>query len=72
MSSKPRLWPNNAKHARDDSAKLLVNASHKLTRLTQNYFDIDDAARLRLISLANTDINKALRKLESVGAQTNS
>jgi hypothetical protein len=70
MSNKPRPWPNNAKHARDESAEELQAAVRKLSKLTDEYFHIDDSAKLRLIALINNHNQRALRLLESVGAQT--
>lgn len=66
----PRAWPNNAKWARDDSAKLADAIVVKLEKLIGSWHDIDETSKVIIISQCQQKAADIRRKLEAIGAQT--
>ena len=70
--SKPREWPNKAKHARDRAAEEVVAANFILKDLAKRMRTAEYTRHGALIDVleAITHNQTALRHLESVGAST--
>lgn len=70
MSNAPREWPNVARRARDEAAEALVEAANQLDPLVLSDKTFTETERLRRQARALAMVQKALRHLEAVGAQT--
>lgn len=70
MPDQPRPWPNNALHARDDSAEAAAEGVRLLEPLVMGKQEFSETERLRRDAGALNLFQKILRLLESVGACT--
>lgn len=68
--SKAREWPNVAKDARDLAAEAAQEALNQLEPLLDDKRVISQSELILRVSRAVVKLNRNLRLLESVGAQT--
>ena len=68
--TKPREWPNRAKEARDRAAEELQRAVRELSPVITRELRFEKTEVVRRQAVALLSVQKALRHLESVGAQT--
>ena len=66
MASRPKKWPHHATWARDGAAEAVQLALRKLTPL----LDHSDIVVVATVGIAASQLQLALRNLESVGAST--
>jgi len=70
MSDKPREWPNNARHARDEAAEAAAEGINVLEPVVYGERQFTETERLRREAKALNLFQKIVRLLESVGAKT--
>jgi hypothetical protein len=70
MTDKPREWPNRARDVRDRAAEAAQAGINALEDLVHDERSFSETERIRRESKALSCLEKIVRLLESVGAQT--